>query len=117
EQIGTSEFLGYSTLKSHGVVMAIVKDGVSVEQATGGENVGIVLSQTPFYAESGGQTGDSGELLGEGNTAFSVVTTQKPTGGFHVHQGMVKHGTIKVGDSVQAVVNAARRHRLEAHHS
>jgi alanyl-tRNA synthetase len=116
-QIGDSEFLGYNTLKSQAVIKAIVKEGVSVDHATGGDNVSIVLSQTPFYAESGGQVGDSGQLTGDNGFSFSVITTQKPIGSFHAHQGKVKFGTIKVGDAVEAVVNEDRRHILEAHHS
>lgn len=114
--IGTSEFLGYTTLKSQGVIKAIIKDGQSVTKAENGEQVGIVLSQTPFYAESGGQTGDRGQLDGDG-FAFAVDTTQKPIGSFHVHFGTVTSGTINVNDTAEAVVDANYRHRLESHHS
>jgi alanyl-tRNA synthetase len=117
DKVGETEFLGYASLKSQGVIKAIVKDGQLVDSATSGENVGIVLSQTPFYAESGGQIGDSGQLNSDNGFAFSVATTQKPLGSFHVHQGIVKNGTIKIGDSVEAIVDETRRHKLEAHHS
>lgn len=115
-QIGETEFLGYASLKSQGVIKAIIKDGQSVDKAEKGDTVGIVLSQTPFYAESGGQTGDSGTLKGE---CFDVTveTTQKPIGSFHVHQGVVQKGTLKIGDAVEANVDAQRRHKLETHHS
>jgi alanyl-tRNA synthetase len=115
-QIGESEFLGYASLKSQGVVKAIVKDGKSVTSANAGDEVGIVLSQTPFYAESGGQIGDSGKLLGE-KSSFTVQTTQKPIGSFHVHFGRVEADTIKLGDALEADVDIARRHKIEAHHS
>lgn len=115
-QIGESEFLGYASLKSQGVIKAIIKDGASVDKATKGDTVGIVLSQTPFYAESGGQTGDHGELSGEGFTV-KIDTTQKPIGSFHVHQGVITSGSIKLGDAVEAVVDENRRRKTEAHHS
>jgi len=117
EKAGSTEFLGYSALKSQGVVKAIIKEGQLVNEAKAGDNVGVILSQTPFYAESGGQVGDSGELHGDNNFVMSVVTTQKPAGSVFVHQGIIKHGHVKVGDGVEAVVNENRRHKLETHHS
>ena len=116
EKIGDTEFLGYASLKSQGVIKAIVKDGVVVDKAEQGDEVGIVLSQTPFYAESGGQVGDQGDLIGEG-FVFSVNNTQKPIGSFHVHQGVVQSGTLKVNDAAEATVSAYRRQKLNAHHS
>jgi alanyl-tRNA synthetase len=117
DKAGITEFLGYSTLKSQGVVKAIIKDGKMVDSATNGDEVGIVLSQTPFYAESGGQVGDSGQLTADNGFSFTVTTTQKPIPSLNVHQGTVKSGTIKVGDGVEAIVAEDRRHNLQTHHS
>jgi alanyl-tRNA synthetase len=117
DQVGAFEFLGYSSLKAQGVVKAIVMEGKSVTEAKAGDSVSIVLSQTPFYAESGGQIGDTGTLTGEDNFRFAVKDTQKPTGTFFVHAGMIESGSVKVGDGVEAIVDAERRAKLQAHHS
>jgi alanyl-tRNA synthetase len=115
--IGGFEFLGYNTIKAQGVIKAIVKDGQAVQSASQGDNVSIVLSQTPFYAESGGQVGDTGTLTGEKGQVLRVTDTQKPVGSFHVHTAKLEKGTITVGDAVEAVVDTARRHALQQHHS
>lgn len=114
--LGESEFLGYNTTKAQGVIKAIVKDGKVVKDAKAGDKVAVVLSQTPFYAESGGQVGDTGTLSDEKSRA-TVTDTQKPIGSFHVHFVTVDQGTIAVGDAVEAAVDTMRRHRLQQHHS
>lgn len=116
QQIGTSEFLGYQSTQTQGEIKAIVKDGQIVSQAAQGDDVAIVLSQTVFYAESGGQVGDTG-VLALDDAQVDVKNTLKPIGSFHVHYGIVKNGTIKTGNHVIASVNDERRRKIQAHHS
>src|SRR5262249_6105383 len=88
---GASEFLGYETETAEGVVAALVKDGKEVDALRAGESGAVVLNQTPFYAESGGQVGDTGVMRGEG-VRFSVADTQKKAGDVLVHSGTVEEG-------------------------
>ena len=94
EKLGATEFLGYETESAEGVVAALVKDGKDVESLEAGESGAIVLNQTPFYAESGGQVGDTGVMTGEG-VRFRVTDTQKKAGDLFVHLGTVEQGTLK----------------------
>src|SRR5215218_3584336 len=96
EKLGATEFLGYDTESAEGVVTALVKDGKDADNLKTGESGAIVLNQTPFYAESGGQVGDTGVLTGEG-VKFRVSDTQKKAGDLFVHIGTVEEGTLKVG--------------------
>src|SRR6266403_1176798 len=96
EKHGPTEFLGYDMESAEGVVSALVKDGNDVDSLKAGEAGAIVLNQTPFYAESGGQVGDTGMLTGEG-VKFRVTDTQKKAGDLFVHQGTVEQGTLKAG--------------------
>jgi len=116
EKIGATEFLGYETESAEGVVAAIVKDGAQVDQLKAGESGAIVLNQTPFYAESGGQVGDTGVMTGEGVT-FRVTDTQKKAGDLFVHFGTVEQGTLKVEAALQLEVDHARRGAIRANHS
>ncbi len=116
EKHGATEFLGYDTETAEGVVLAIVKDGVSVTEAAAGETVQLVFNQTPFYGESGGQMGDAGVVTVEGG-AVAVSDTQKRGEGLFVHAGTVSDGRIKVGDAAQLTVDHARRGRLRSNHS
>jgi alanyl-tRNA synthetase len=116
EKLGATEFLGYETETAEGVVAALVKDGKEVESLKAGESGAIVLNQTPFYAESGGQVGDTGLMTGEG-VRFRVTDTQKKAGDLFVHQGTVEHGTLKPGTALQLEVDHARRSSIRAHHS
>jgi alanyl-tRNA synthetase len=116
EKLGATEFLGYETETAEGVVSALVKDGKEVESLKAGETGSIVLNQTPFYAESGGQVGDTGVLTGEG-VKFRVTDTQKKAGDLWVHLGTVEQGTLKVGAALQLDVDHARRSSIRAHHS
>ncbi|MBC9875912.1 alanine--tRNA ligase [Bradyrhizobium sp. INPA01-394B] len=117
EKLGATEFLGYETESAEGVVSALVKDGAEVASLKAGESGAIVLNQTPFYAESGGQVGDTGVLTGEGGIKFRVTDTQKKLGDFFVHVGTVEGGEVKVGTALQLEVDHARRSSIRAHHS
>lgn len=116
EQKGASEFLGYDKEASEGQIVAIVKDGALVDVAKAGDEVQVLLNQTPFYAESGGQVGDHGTLL-NGESVMTVTDTQKKLGKLHVHVGVVKSGEFKVGKGVEARVDTNRRGKIKAHHS
>ncbi|RST82430.1 alanine--tRNA ligase [Aquibium carbonis] len=116
DKVGATEFLGYDTETAEGVIAAIVRDGASVESAAEGETVQIVVNQTPFYGESGGQQGDTGTFDGEG-FRFVVTDTQKKVDGLFVHTGTVQSGVVKTGAAVAMQVDHARRAGLRAHHS
>ncbi len=116
ERVGASEFLGYGATQAQGQVVALVQDGAEIAKADTGDAVMIVLNQTPFYGESGGQMGDTG-LIETGDAVIAVSDTQKKLGALHVHVGTVKSGTISVGDAATLTVDAARRDRLRANHS
>ncbi|HBN2065732.1 TPA: alanine--tRNA ligase [Escherichia coli] len=110
-----SEFKGYDHLELNGKVTALFVDGKSVDAINAGQEAVVVLDQTPFYAESGGQVGDKGELKGA-NFSFAVEDTQK-YGQAIGHIGKLAAGSLKVGDAVQADVDEARRARIRLNHS
>ncbi|CAM6766338.1 alanine--tRNA ligase [Klebsiella pneumoniae] len=112
---GASEFKGYDHLELNGKVNALFIDGKAVDSVSAGQEAVVILDQTPFYAESGGQVGDKGELKGAG-FSFAVSDTQK-YGQAIGHIGKVASGTLKVGDAVQADVDEARRQRIRLNHS
>jgi alanyl-tRNA synthetase len=116
EKTGATEFLGYDTEQAEGIVLSLVKDGAVVDQAGEGEDIAVVVNQTPFYGESGGQMGDTGTIAGEG---FSIVVsdTQKKADGLFVHLGKVVKGAVRTGAAVELKVDHARRSRLRANHS
>ncbi|CZT35319.1 alanine--tRNA ligase [Rhizobium sp. 9140] len=116
DRFGATEFLGYDTETAEGVVQALVRGGVPIESASAGETVQIVVSQTPFYGESGGQMGDTGIITSDG-ARLSVTDTQKRGEGVFVHIATVDEGTIKAGDAVALTVDHSRRGRLRANHS
>ncbi len=116
EKAGATEFLGYETEQAEGIVQALVREGVSVDSAVAGESVGVVVNQTPFYGESGGQMGDTGTISGEG-FSIAVTDTQKKGDGLFVHFGKVVKGTVGVGMPVELKVDHARRTRLRSNHS
>jgi alanyl-tRNA synthetase len=116
EKLGATEFLGYDTEIAEGVVTALVKDGKEIEAAAIGDGVAIVMNQTPFYAESGGQVGDTGILSGEG-VRVRVTDTQKKAGDLYVHLGTVEQGTLKPGMALQLEVDHGRRSAIRANHS
>ncbi|WP_316185038.1 alanine--tRNA ligase [Bradyrhizobium sp. SZCCHNRI1003] len=116
EKLGAAEFLGYETETAEGAVTALVKDGAEVESLKAGETGAVVLNQTPFYAESGGQVGDLGVMRGDGVT-FRVTDTQKKAGDLFVHLGTVEQGTLKLGTALQLDVDHGRRSAIRANHS
>jgi alanyl-tRNA synthetase len=117
EEYGSTEFTGYSGDQGEGVVLAIVKDGKRVDNAEVGETVDILLNQTPFYAESGGQIGDTGKLTTLKGFEGDVEDTSKPLGKLHVLRTKVVAGELSLGDTVQQKVDSDRRNRIRANHS
>lgn len=116
EQVGASEFLGYGATQAQGQIVALVRDGAEVDKANAGDEVMVVLNQTPFYGESGGQMGDTG-LIETSGAEIAVSDTQKKLGALHVHIGTVTSGSVAVGDEATLTVDAVRRDRLRANHS
>ncbi|MGN7293581.1 alanine--tRNA ligase [Rhizobium sp. SAFR-030] len=116
EKFGATEFLGYDTETAEGVIQAIVRDGAVVDSASAGETVQVIVNQTPFYGESGGQMGDTGIIRGDTAT-LSITDTVKKGEGLFVHQATVSEGSLKTGDAVALEVDHARRSRLRANHS
>ena len=115
DQVGPTEFLGYETETAEGVVTALVKGGAVVDELKAGDEGYVVLNQTPFYGESGGQVGDTGTLSGEG-AAATVLDTVKNNGVFG-HKVKVSEGTIKVGAPLALIVDHDRRSAIRANHS
>jgi alanyl-tRNA synthetase len=117
EQYGATEFTGYSGDEGDGVVLAIVKDGQRVESAEIGDTVEILLNQTPFYGESGGQIGDTGKLTTLKGFVGEVEDTPKPLGKLHVLRTKVVAGELTIGETVHQKVDSERRDRVRANHS
>ena len=117
EREGSTEFTGYASTTGEGVVVAIVKDGVEVDSAEAGDEVTLLTNQTPFYGESGGQTGDAGRIWTPEGLEFAVATTNKPLGRLHTHVGRVAGGKVRRGDTVHLAIDADRRDRIRANHS
>jgi len=117
QKVGASEFLGFSTEAAEGEIVALVVDGAPADRAAVGKDVAVVLNQTPFYGESGGQVGDGGLILGPDGLRIAVADTQKKLGDLYVHLGRVESGEARVGTPVAAAVDHARRTHVRAHHS
>ncbi|MFO0998113.1 MAG: alanine--tRNA ligase [Alphaproteobacteria bacterium] len=117
EECGATEFLGYDTEVAEGRVAAILVDGKRVDSITRGTEAAVVLNQTPFYAESGGQMGDSGSMFSASGDEFEVTDTVKKLGALHVHLGRAAGKGLKVGEAVELRVDRARRGKLRANHS
>jgi alanyl-tRNA synthetase len=115
-KIQKPRFTGYDTIEDSGEILALIKGDVAVTEAHEGDELEIVLDRTPFYAESGGQRGDKGELLGEA-AKFEVLDTIKPFEDLIVHKGRVKKGTFRTGDAVLAKVEAEARAETARHHT
>ncbi|MGE5269787.1 MAG: alanine--tRNA ligase [Thiohalocapsa sp.] len=117
DEVGPTEFLGYETLAAEGVIQAIMRGNEQLAEAGAGDDVGIIVNQTPFYAEAGGQAGDTGALFSATGGEMAVTDTQKKAGDLHLHLGIVRHGALRVGDAVELRVDGERRQRLRANHS
>ena len=116
ERVGATEFLGYDSEKSVGVVTALIRDGAQTDWLRTGERGAVIVNQTPFYGESGGQVGDIGELRAKG-ARFRVEATQKKLGDIIVHEGVVEEGEIALGQTLELAVDHARRLATRANHS
>lgn len=116
EKHGATEFLGYEAENSVSKIIAIVKDGKVIENASEKDEVSVILNQTPFYGESGGQQGDTGILKCEG-AEIKITDTQKYLGALHVHIGTLIKGKIATGNTVEATIDVKRRSSLRANHS
>src|SRR5437868_4908019 len=116
QKAGATEFLGYDTERAEGQIKAIVLDGKEVPSLKAGQTGWLVANQTPFYAESGGQLGDTGRFIGANGEA-AIADVQKMVGDLHAHHAKVEKGELKVGDDVVMTVDAIRRAQLRAHHS
>ena len=116
EKLGSTDFLGYETDNSQGVVLTIIHNGKETDNLTENSEGIIITNQTPFYGESGGQIGDTGFLLGS-NSRFEVTDTQKKLGDLHIHIGKLIKGSISKGDTVDLKINSERRSNIRAYHS
>ncbi len=116
DRVGATEFLGYDTEEAQGVVVALMRDGQEVPELMVGDTGAVILNQTPFYGESGGQVGDIGTMSATG-ARFSVTDTQKKAGDLFVHFGVVEAGTLQRGQSLTLEVDHARRSAIRQNHS
>ena len=116
DRVGATEFLGYGTESTEGVVGAIVREGAETDRLEAGQSGYVVLNQTPFYGESGGQVGDTGTITATGLTA-TVSNTQKRLGDLFIHEVKVELGTLTPGMAVELTVDHARRSVIRANHS
>ncbi len=117
ERVGATEFLGYEAEKAEGIAVALVADGVECGEANAGADVALVVNQTPFYAEAGGQIGDTGTVVSADGARLLVKDTMRRAGDLHVHYGSVEEGILRVGDTLTLAVDGARRTALRSSHS
>jgi len=116
QKAGATEFLGYDTERAEAQIKAIVIDGREVPALQAGQTGWIIVNQTPFYAESGGQLGDTGKFAGGGGEA-AIADVQKRAGDLHAHHATLTRGELRVGDDVTMTIDPVRRAQLRAHHS
>ncbi|MEP2981496.1 MAG: alanine--tRNA ligase [Lentilitoribacter sp.] len=117
DRAGPTEFLGYDKLLAEGVVQAIALDGAEVEGAAQGQKVDLVFNQSPYYAEMGGQVGDSGQVVFENGAVAKISSVSKKADGLFVHHAQMQEGSIKTGDAGRLEVNAERRADICRNHS
>lgn len=117
EEFGATEFIGYSTTHAEGKILQIVSNEVVVDQANAGDQVAILVNQTPFYGESGGQVGDIGSFKTEHGSVIEITDTEKKLGALHVHLGKVLEGAVHKNDVVEMNVDVANRDKIRANHS
>jgi len=116
EKLGATEFLGYETNNAEGVVISLLKNNKEVESLNNGDEGMVILNQTPFYGESGGQVGDTGQIIA-GDFKFEVIDVQKKLGDLFVHYGKVTKGSIKINQNVEMKIDVERRENIRAYHS
>ncbi len=116
DKVGATEFLGYEKIQSEGVILKLIKDNNEVDSLKNGEKGMIIVNQTPFYGESGGQLGDIGKI-NSGINSFIVNDVQKKLGNLFVHYGSMEKGSLKVGESVELKIDNERRENIKAYHS
>ncbi len=116
DRLGATDFLGYDAEQAEGVVQALVRDGQEIEEAKAGDTIQVVVNQTPFYGESGGQVGDTGTITADG-CQLTVTDTQKKADGLLVHRATVDEGAVRPGAEVVLTVDHQRRSRLRSNHS
>ena len=116
DKLGATEFLGYETDQAEGIIQSLLKNNDQVEKLKTGDEGMIILNQTPFYGESGGQVGDTGEIISS-NFKFKVLDVQKKLGDLFVHYGKVISGEIKINESVELKIDIERRENIRAYHS
>ncbi len=116
DKLGASEFLGYETDRAEGIILALLKDNKEVSELNENDEGMVIVNQTPFYGESGGQVGDTGQII-SGNFKFEISDVQKKLGDLFVHYGKVISGKIKVKDNVEMKIDVKRRNNVRAYHS
>ncbi len=116
DKLGPSEFLGYETDQAEGIILSLLKENKEVNELKEKDEGIIILNQTPFYGESGGQVGDTGEIT-SGEFKFEITDVQKKLGDLFVHYGKVISGSIKVKDNVEMKIDVERRNNIRAYHS
>ena len=116
DKLGASEFLGYETNQAEAIVQSLLKDNKEVKTLGSGDEGMIIVNQTPFYGESGGQVGDTGEIL-SGEFKFKVLDVQKKLGDLFVHYGKVISGEVKINQNVELKIDVTRRNNIRAYHS
>ncbi len=116
DKLSATEFLGYETNQAEGVILSLLKGNKEVDELKAGDQGMIIVNQTPFYAESGGQIGDKGEIS-SGKFIFEVSDVQKKLGDLFVHYGEVRSGSIKINQNVEMKIDTKRRDNLRAYHS
>ena len=117
ERVGVTEFLGYGTESAEAEVQALIVGGAEVPRAEAGDTVALIVNQTPFYAEAGGQVGDTGTVASAEGACARVTDTRREADGLHVHHAVVEEGALAVGDAVVLAVDGGRRTALRANHS
>lgn len=117
DELGATEFLGYNTEQAEGQVAALVRNGARVADAKEGTDIQLIVNQTPFYAESGGQVGDTGEMTTAHGARIKITDTKKEAGALWVHYGHIEKGTVKTGDDILMIVDGERRTNIRANHS
>lgn len=117
QDIGMTEFVGYQGAKAEAKISAIIIEGQPTDKVNAGQEASVIVNQTPFYAESGGQAGDQGTLKSENSAAMAVTNTLKKLGDMHVHVGEVQSGELAVGDIVHLAIDDSRRTKIRSNHS